>query len=179
MIRYALALMLAAVTACCATVPEQFDPKAATVRLQFADNGVCSGTATGPNEVTTASHCLGARLVSINGEPANLLHSRKVGGDITLIYVDRRNKAWSKWRDSEPVQGEPIRYYGNPLGMADIVRHGYMAGQRGPVWLADVEIAPGDSGAAVFDSQGRIIGVVSAYGVSGPFRMAVIVRRSE
>lgn len=178
MIRPALALMLALVTACCATVPEPFDPKAATVRLEFSD-GVCSGTATGPNEITTASHCLSARLVSINGERATLLHSRKVGSDITLIYVDRRNERWSAWRESEPVQGEPIRYYGNPLGMADIVRHGYMAGQRGPVWLADVEIAPGDSGAAVFDSQGRIIGVVSAYGVSGPFRMAVIVRRSE
>lgn len=177
MIRFLLALSLVAITACCATVPDPIDPKATVVRLQFADNGVCSGTATGPNEVTTASHCLGARLLTVNGERATLLTSRKVGKDVTLIYVDRRNQRWSQWRDTPPVQGERIRYYGNPLGMADMYREGYIAGTHKGEWLADVEIAPGDSGAAVFDSQGRIIGVVSAFGVSGPFRMAIVVRR--
>lgn len=174
-----LAAALALLTACCASTPDPIDPKPTTVRLQFEDNGVCSGTATGPNEITTASHCLGSRLTTVNGQRATMLHSRKVGRDVTLIYVDRRNVRWSQWRDTAPVQGEPIHYYGNPLGMADIYRQGYMAGRLRDSWLADVEIAPGDSGAAVFDSQGRIIGVVSAFGVSGPFRMAVIVRRDK
>ena len=179
MIRLLLALSLALVTACCATVPEPFDPKSTTDRLQFNDNGVCSGTATGPNEITTASHCLSSRLLSVNGERTNMLHSRKVGRDITLIYVDRRNTAVAQWRDTAPVQGERIRYWGNPLGMRDQYREGYVSGQQGDAYLVDVEIAPGDSGAAVYDLQGRIIGVVSAYGVSGPFRMAVVVRRRE
>lgn len=181
MTRLLLALALALVTACCATVPEPFDPKAATVRLEFDDGGSCSGTATAPNELTTATHCLSGRLLTVNGERVTLLHSRKVGADITLLYVDRRSRVWAYWRTTPPAQQERIHWFGNPLTIADQYREGYITGQHGEDWLADAEVGPGDSGAGVFDSQGRLVGVVSGYLYArhDPFRLAIIVRRRE
>lgn len=174
-----LALLLLAFAGCggCVSVAPEFNPKSAAVRLEFA-NGICSGTATGPHEVTTATHCLTGRLVAINGLPANLTGSRKTGRDVTVIAVDRTFTSWAKWRDSAPVQGERIRYWGNPLGIADLYRVGYVSGfyNSGAV-LVDVEIGQGDSGAGVYDDRGDLIGVVSGYGTSGPFRMAIVWRR--
>lgn len=179
MIRFLLALSLAAITACCATVPDPIDPKATVVRLQFDDGGVCSGTATGPNELTTATHCLSGRLVEVNGESVNLMHSRKVGKDITLLYVDRRNAHWARWRDTPPTQGERVHWYGNPLTIRDQYREGYITGSNGADWLADAEVGPGDSGAGVLDSQGRLVGIVSGYlySIHAPFRLTIVVRR--
>lgn len=176
-VRLAFALLLACVTACCATTPDPPDPHRHTLRLQM-ENGLCSATAVGPNVILTAKHCLTGSLVLLGGEPVRLLESRQIGPDMMLVTVDRTFDSWAQWSDRAPLQGESIYYWGNPSGLPDIYRIGYVAGFRGDAILADVEVGQGDSGAAVFDRSGRIVGIVSGYGLTGPFRLAIIVQRS-
>jgi len=175
LVRLLCAALLFLPAACVAT---DGSPKAHTLRLEM-DGGICSGTAIGPDEVLTAVHCLSNRLVKINDEPVELLESRQIGPDMIVIRVDRRFPSWAKWADRKPEQGDPIYYWGNPSGMPDIVRYGYIAGFLNGQILVDVEVGKGDSGAAVFDRYGRVIGVVSGYGQSGVFRLAIIVVRKE
>ena len=175
LVRLLCAALLFLPAACVAT---DGSPKAHTLRLEM-DGGICSGTAIGPDEVLTAVHCLSNRLVKINDEPVELLESRQIGPDMIVIRVDRRFPSWAKWADRKPEQGDPIYYWGNPSGMPDIVRYGYIAGFLNGQILVDVEVGKGDSGAAVFDRYGRVIGVVSGYGQSGVFRLAIIVVRNE
>jgi len=173
--RFLCVALMALAAACCTT---EGSPKAHALRLEM-EGGICSGTAIGPDEVLTATHCLSNRLVKINDEPVNLLESRQIGPDMIVIRVDRRFPSWAKWADRKPKQGDPIYYWGNPSGMPDIVRYGYIAGFLDGQILVDVEVGKGDSGAAVFDRDGRVIGVVSGYGRSDVFRLAIIVVRKE
>lgn len=175
LVRLLCAAFLSLPAACVAT---EGSPKAHTLRLEM-EGGICSGTAIGPDEVLTAVHCLSNRLVKINDEPVELLESRQIGPDMIVIRVDRRFDSWAKWADRKPEQGDPIYYWGNPSGMPDIVRYGYIAGFIDGRILVDVEVGKGDSGAAVFDRDGRVIGVVSGYGRSDVFRLAIIVVRAE
>lgn len=175
--RYLFALALAAITACCATVPPP-SPKSHTLRLEMED-GVCSATAVGPDTVLTARHCLAARITLLGGTPVRMVESRPIGPDMMLVRVDRKFSAWAQWSDRKPEQGDRIYYWGNPSGLPDMLRRGYIAGFRAESILADVEVGQGDSGAAVFDEDGRIVGVVSGYGMTGPFRLAIIVVRAE
>lgn len=169
-----MAAALAVVTACCSA--PQASPKAHTLRLEM-EGGICSGTAIGPDEVLTAVHCLENPLTRINGEPVQLLESRQIGPDMIVIRVDRRFDSWARWADRQPEQGATVYYWGNPVGLPDVYRRGYVAGYNQGRILVDIEIGQGDSGAAVFDEHGRVVGVVSGYGQRPPFRLAIIVRR--
>ena len=64
--KIALLLLMALVTGCgCATTPPQASGSVA-LRLEF-DNGLCSGTAIGPDEIITAAHCFADGTLTLVG----------------------------------------------------------------------------------------------------------------
>src|SRR6185437_16536017 len=75
-----------------------------------------------------------------------------------------------------PQQGENILWWGNPGGIRDQLREGYVMGvqpapvpeqqYQQPMWMVDAPAIPGDSGSAVLDANtGAIVGVVT-YGIN-------------
>jgi V8-like Glu-specific endopeptidase len=158
MIRAALLCLL---LAGCVSVPSQADLRATTLRLLF-QKGICSGTATAPDTILTAAHCMkGDTLVSANGTAVEAVEVKPPAKDVISIRVKGKPfKAWAtRW--GHAVQGQHIRFWGNPIGEPDIMREGMVARAWSSGIVVQALVCHGDSGAGVFDDAGRIVGVVS------------------
>lgn len=135
-------------------------PKDAAVRLDF-DGGVCSGTAVGESIILTAEHCWQAgRLRMVNGFPAHALEIVKDGKDHVLVRVTVTFRKWARM-GPQAQQGDRLRWFGNPAGQSDVYREGYVARTDDKeIWL-DARGFGGDSGSGLFDSAGRVTGVLT------------------
>lgn len=149
--------------------------KQAVALLTFTGGGSCSGTFIGPGLLLTASHCFreGSWLLTVNHQPVNVESIRHDGADHALVVVDYANPTWV---GTSPIraQGQPVFMYGNPANRADLFRRGYISGWDGEQIYLDMMIGHGDSGAGVFDDQGRLIGVVTGYGALAAFHIGVM-----
>ncbi len=65
-------------------------------------------------------------------------------------------------RGPKPLQGDAVFTHGNPDGYKDLLIRGYVSGWVGTNMELDSNNWHGDSGAAVFNQYGQIVGVVSA-----------------
>lgn len=137
----------------------------ATVRLETMTGNICSGTAVAKRTILTAAHCLaeGETEMKINGIPHKMKH----------VVVDKSDHAFIVFDDSIPEFanvallaaypriGDDIFYWGNPDGNNQFLRKGYVASRVQDAWVVDSNTWKGDSGAGVFNKDGRLIGVVS------------------
>lgn len=164
------ATLLAFVVACTtqpAALPSQFQAHRTTMTLEFA-NAVCSGTAIGPHAILTATHCLGdagGPLVKAAGRVAKMVRHVDDGNDHSIVYVDIAFTYFAKVKQGAPDQGAHIFIYGNPAGMPDMYREGYVSGVYdgdGKHWtLYDLNGYFGDSGSGLFDADGTVVAVNS------------------
>lgn len=156
----ALAALLMILAGCAEARPSHSAPYA--VRLEF-NRGLCSGTVVARNVILTASHCLGAgvRLESIDGEPAYALEIIRDDKDHALVRVSKRFDRWAA-RGPAPVQGDRVSIIGNPAGEGDMYREGYVSRVTDEETRYVMPGFGGDSGAGIWDSRGRLVGVVSA-----------------
>lgn len=136
--------------------------KPATLYLAFTD-GSCSGTAVGPSLVLTAEHCLmGGPLVSVNGKPAKIGAKLVDGQDHMLLVVQGVVFRRYATLDQRPFrQGQEVHWWGNPAGLRDQYRIGYVMGFEEGWALISAPVDSGDSGAGIFDRSGRVVGVIS------------------
>ena len=82
------------------------------------------------------------------------------GNDHTLVVIDRPFLKWARM-GRKPVQTQRVRIVGTPAGNEDVYREGYVSRVRDDeVWLV-IPGFGGDSGSALFDDGGRIVGVLS------------------
>lgn len=161
----------------------------ATLRLTFADGGLCSGTAVAPHTLLTATHCVqGTTMKTVNVMPVKERAEADDGNDHTLVIVDQTFDVYVPIVQRKPVQGEDVHYWGNPMNVTDVYRRGYIGGYcnvpqvcmdldadaplrsgpwRGEAYMLVVPGAPGDSGSGIFDTDGEVIGVVSAIQLVG------------
>lgn len=157
----------------CASLPIA-GADAEAVRLEIGD-GVCSGTYIGPSTILTARHCFDtdAGVVSIDGVRAGFALLAEDGKDHVMLRVTVKSRQWAAQGD-KPRQGDEVFKRGNPLGLKDVVIVGRVAG-----WLDDGSMLldmtgwKGDSGSALFDKRGRIVGVVSAIGGQSVFYLMI------
>lgn len=169
------ALMLAALPAACsAQPPYSLD----TTFLMETGLGHCSATAVGPHTILTAAHCIrDTRAIQLDGAPAvEVLGIDYDGRDHVLIRVAFTFDVWSV-TGPPPKMGDKVYILGNPGFLRDQLRFGTMTGtgflppsvaeeENEPLFLLpftffDLESMGGDSGSAIFNEAGMIVGVVS------------------
>ncbi|HKU04179.1 MAG TPA: trypsin-like peptidase domain-containing protein [Arthrobacter sp.] len=119
-----------------------------TVQVQFADGTQSQGTVVGVDDVT----------------------------DVAVLKVNRTGLPAAQFASSDPEVGSMTVVIGSPLGLEETVTAGIVSGlhrnmppsQESPhgaidLLQTDAPISPGNSGGAVADSSGHVIGLSEAY----------------
>jgi V8-like Glu-specific endopeptidase len=145
----------------------------------ISEQKICSATAIGPHAVLTATHCEVASdyLAIREGEgDYKILGRIRDGNDHTIYLV-----SGAAFKDFAPVVltdplaiNEDVFTFGNPGEWEDIFQRGYIAGTQADHSVAaalaggspdtilfSVQAYKGESGAAVFNSAGQVIAVIS------------------
>lgn len=169
-----LALLVAGCEGC-ASVPDYAIASESAVRIETPQDMVCSATAVGRFSLLTARHCLSGSegQITIDGKPSSWKLIAEDGKDHVLIAVSLRQAAFATV-GPRPARGDVLVKYGNAMGLKGLMIYGRVAGYLADgSMLIDATSYRGDSGSAVFDSRGRIVGVVSAIGGRDAFYLAV------
>lgn len=159
-----LALLMLCAGCGCASL-EYPDPSQTSVRIETGDK-VCSATSVGAHSLLTARHCLSgdSGLLTIDGQDSTWNLIAEDDKDHVLIRVSLKQKSVAKV-GPRPARGAKLVKYGNPMGLKGLVIYGRVAGYMADgTLLADMTGYRGDSGSALYDEQGRVVGVVSAIG---------------
>lgn len=139
------------------------------VVLSTVEQGnLCGGTAVGRHTILTADHCVLAAEgeMLVDGQRADLKVIARDGKDHVLLSTKLSLPNVAKI-GAPPLVGDDVFLFGPAHGLAPVLlRRGYYSGrasdQSGQTWnLFDLEIINGDSGSAIFNSKGEIIGTLS------------------
>ena len=161
-----------------AEVVERLAPSVVTVET---GTGVGSGVVLRPDILVTNRHVVGdAKEVTINyadgdRSPGEVLASDAVT-DLAVVRTERDDLPVPEYRTELPRPGEVALAIGSPLGFRNTVTAGIISGlhrdipgsaarTRSLVDLiqTDAPISPGNSGGALLDEQGRVLGINEAY----------------
>jgi len=137
---------------------------------------MCSANYITPNHLLTNRHCV-ERSVDISAETADgefrqaetIYISPKA--DLALIYTKKENDTWLQIAETNPAVGEVSFAYGHPFGIAFTLTRGIVAkvSPSGNYLLLDQTVLPGNSGSALLNTSGELIGVCNALFNSNPF----------
>jgi serine protease Do len=96
--------------------------------------------------------------------------------DLAIVRTERKNLPVPELRQDLPRQGEPVFAIGSPLGFQNSVTAGIISGVHRDLpgetpqsaalidlIQTDAPISPGNSGGALLDAKGRLIGINEAY----------------
>lgn len=167
-----------------ATVPEVVDkvsPSVVTVRVP--GKGLGSGVVYRKNGlIVTNEHVVhGSQKVEVvfadGTQTEGTVLATDKATDLAVLRVDRKNLPVPKYADSLPEVGELAVAIGTPLGFETSVTAGVVSavgraipgsvreGERALVNLiqTDAAISPGNSGGALVDGDGTVIGINDAY----------------
>jgi hypothetical protein len=144
------------------------------------DTAFCTATAVSPHVLLTAAHCDESNTQIYIDQKKGALNKPS---EVSAVYLDHHDhlllvlpnenfKAFIHYSSEGTTQGAHVFFYGNPNGITDIYREGYIAGQEtaedkkirvdAPVYLMAAPTVQGDSGAAIFDvTTGNIVGVIT------------------
>jgi S1-C subfamily serine protease len=176
--KYVLLLILLTLAGCAEGHPREPSVYERADEVSFRleqDSGViCSGWAIGHHAIVTDEHCIegGVKGWRIDGRRVRVSQVLKDGNDHVILITDLYFRQVAKL-GPVPQRGDEVFTLGNPDGQSDILLRGHVAGFKGTyvvegwgkfydITLIDSNDWKGCSGAAVFDSQGRVIGVVNA-----------------
>lgn len=143
-----------------------------------------------PNVILTATHCLSEPLEMVDGREVQVVARFDDGLDSTMLLLSQpiAGKRPAKLGKMPPA-GAPLYAWGNPYGLRQQLRLCNVSGELGLGWAGvyklpfysatiDCNQWYGDSGSAMFDMQGRVVGVASAVvgqsGKYGAFKMTIV-----
>lgn len=161
-----------------ADLVERVSPHVVTVRT---DGGVGSGVVFRSDVVLTNEHVVGGREQVIveyadGGRSGGTVLATDPVTDLAVVRTERKDLPVAEFREELPRPGDPVLAIGSPLGFENSVTAGIVSGlhreipgsaaqTRSLVDLiqTDAPISPGNSGGALLDTSGRIIGINEAY----------------
>jgi serine protease Do len=143
-----------------------------TVQIEGAGRGVGSGVIWNSRGlIVTNAHVVAAeeriRIVLPGGCPVDArLLSSDPERDLAALQIQANGLPGAERRDSDTARvGELVVAAGTPLGLVGAVTVGILyakprprAGME-PVLVADLRLAPGNSGGPLADAEGRVIGI--------------------
>ena len=170
----ALALGGAAIPGCQAQPP--FEQARLASKVIGLPEGKCSGTAVGRYTILSASHCFEDKpdAITVDGQQCSVWKIIHDGRDHALVTVSCLQKHRARI-GGKLHSGDHVFVWGNPGDFNGLLRQATVVGKltmpredtqdwpelAGEVWLLDGALGKGDPGAAVFDEQGYVVGVVS------------------
>jgi serine protease Do len=157
---------------------ERVSPSVVTVRT---DGGLGSGVVLRPDVVVTNAHVVGpapdVTIVFADGmrSPGTVLATDTVT-DLAVVRTQRTDLPVLEFRTELPKPGEPAVAIGSPLGFQNSVTAGIISGLHRDIpgsaaqtaslvdlIQTDASISPGNSGGALLDANGRVVGINEAY----------------
>lgn len=157
---------------------ERVAPSVVTIQ---AGQGLGSGVVLRPDIVVTNAHVVGdERDVTIayadgNRSGAVVLATDEVT-DLAVVRTERDNLPVPEYQTELPMPGEPAVAIGSPLGFQGTVTAGVISGLHRDIPGAarespslvdliqtDAPISPGNSGGALLNGQGQVVGINEAY----------------
>jgi len=161
-----------------------------SIAIQSVSNGVPSGTGSGNyfklgkhRFIITAAHVVDDQdeiLIIEKGyvmTKARVIYSNS-NSDIAILVPEQKlryTKAISFRRDINNQMGEKTYHCGHPAREGWHISEGLLTGTNNDVLLLNTFAWPGSSGSVVFDESGRVIGVISALRVGGPFGLPSMI----
>jgi serine protease Do len=161
-----------------ADVVDRIGPSVVTVQ---AGEGLGSGVVLRPDVVVTNEHVVGTqREVTVayaDGarSPGTVLATDTIT-DLAVVRTERENLPVPQYRTELPRPGERALAIGSPLGFQNSVTAGIISGLHREIpgsadeaqslvdlIQTDASISPGNSGGALLDVQGRVVGINEAY----------------
>lgn len=161
-----------------ADLVERVSPHVVTVRT---GGGVGSGVVFRSDVVLTNEHVVG-ESEQVNVEYAD---GSRSGGtvlatdpvtDLAVVRTERKDLPVAEFREELPRPGDPVLAIGSPLGFENSVTAGIVSGLHREIpgsaaqtqslvdlIQTDAPISPGNSGGALLDTSGRVIGINEAY----------------
>lgn len=147
--------------------PDYDRAKLTTMRV-LSPGGQCSGTAIGHHKVLTAKHCVSGDTGFVLGDRTAVITNIEFDDhDAAILTTDLYFTHYARF-GPKPKQGDVVFSNANPAGTRDTLLIGRVAGWvpsyfgAKDTMLLDRNDWYGCSGAAVFDTEGRIVGVVNA-----------------
>ncbi len=138
-----------------------------TVRVHDGNRGSGSGTVWNAGGlILTNAHVVRSRFAEVefeNGrrERAELVR-RDDARDLAALKIASRGLQPVTARDSASLQpGELVVAVGNPLGVVGAIATGIVQRRNRRYVIADVRLAPGNSGGPLADGLGRVVGINS------------------
>jgi serine protease Do len=152
-------------------IAERLRRSTVEVRMRGNDSGGSGVIATADGQIVTNAHVARAAAASVrlwDGRelPATLL-ARDARRDLATLKVEAGGLPAATFGDSGALRvGELVMAIGNPMGFIGALTTGVVHalgalegfGRQGWV-LADVRLAPGNSGGPLADAYGRVIGI--------------------
>lgn len=194
MVKGFLVTMFLAVGAMAADIPEQAEPVEHAVvelhivkrefpaaadakyrskhRVENFGKAVCSGAFIDESgDIITAGHCAAdAAQIEVvtydNRTYQAVIVATSSTHDLALLHIDRRGTAHFS-PAKEVIRGEKIFILGSPLGITNSLSTGIVAKLDGDATLVDCGALPGNSGSAVYDEDGKLVGILTAGYVVG------------
>jgi len=112
----------------------------------------------------TAKHCFPtneAITFKIGERQAKVQKFVEDGNDHVLVFVNIQFENIAVISKQMPRIGEQVTYTGNPAGLNQLYRIGYISAYLEGQMVIDVNGYSGDSGAGVMNKRGQIVGVIS------------------
>ena len=163
------------------SLPDLIDEIRASVVTVLVDNGEGSGVVwSNDGDIVTNNHVVegtsSVEVVLASGEhiPATVVATDPLT-DLAVIHVDRTDLRAAKFSKSLPRVGTLVLAVGNPLGFESSVSLGIVSGLNREIpsggttpalvdlLQTDAAISPGNSGGALIDLEGNVVGVNVAY----------------
>lgn len=163
----AIAIVLTLVSGC-SSAADRLKERNLSVQLGFKGGGVCSGTPVSRNTILTAAHCVDdkPRSMTVDGVPTGIREIIDDGNDHALVVTYSGFTKRASF-GPHPTVGDHLHIFGNPAAIEDSYREGTYSAPltaEGTRWYTiDMNVWHGDSGAAVWNEDGQIVLMITAY----------------